>query len=66
MTQIAASVEYKIIPRPAGLPDDMQALPSALLQFLSIKAIDGFEVQAALWREQTAGRRRDDRSGAWQ
>ena len=30
----------------------MQALPGALLQFLSIKAIDGFEVQAALWQPE--------------
>jgi pimeloyl-ACP methyl ester carboxylesterase len=52
MTQIAATIEYEIIPRPAGLPDDMQALPGALLQFLSIKAIDGFEVQAALWQPE--------------
>jgi len=50
--QVAASIEYKTIPRPAGLPDDMRALPSAGLQFLSIKAIDGFEVQAALWEPE--------------
>jgi len=30
----------------------MQALPGALLQFLSIKAIDGFEVRAALWQPE--------------
>ena len=47
--QVAASIEYETIPRPAGLPDDMRAPPGAELQFLSIKAIDGFEVQAALW-----------------
>jgi pimeloyl-ACP methyl ester carboxylesterase len=47
--QVAASIEYETIPRPAGLPDDMRAPPGAELQFLLIKAIDGFEVQAALW-----------------
>ena len=35
------------IPRPAGLPDDLQALPGASLRFLSIKAIDGFKIEAA-------------------
>jgi hypothetical protein len=47
MTRIAASIEYETIPRPAGLPDDLQALPGASLRFLSIKAIDGFKVEAA-------------------
>jgi hypothetical protein len=35
-------------PPPAGLPDDVQPLPGASLRFLTIKAIDGFKVQAAL------------------
>ena len=48
--QVAASIEYETIPRPAGLPDDMRALPGAELQFLAIKAIDGFQVRAALWQ----------------
>jgi pimeloyl-ACP methyl ester carboxylesterase len=47
---IAASIEYEPAPPPAGLPDDMHALPGASLRFLSIKAIDGFKVQAALWQ----------------
>jgi pimeloyl-ACP methyl ester carboxylesterase len=50
--QIAASIEYEPCPRPAGLPDDMQARPGASLRFLSIKAIDGFEVEVALWQPQ--------------
>jgi hypothetical protein len=29
MTQIAASIEYETIPRPSGLPNDMQPLPDA-------------------------------------
>jgi pimeloyl-ACP methyl ester carboxylesterase len=50
MAQIAASIEYEDASPPAGLPDDMQALPGASLSFLSIKAIDGFKIQAALWQ----------------
>jgi pimeloyl-ACP methyl ester carboxylesterase len=48
--QIAASIEFDAAPRPAGLPEDMQPLPGASLKFLSIKAIDGFKVDAALWQ----------------
>ncbi len=48
--QIAASIEFDTAPRPAGLPEDMQPLPGASLKFLSIKAIDGFKVDAALWQ----------------
>src|ERR1700730_5237234 len=40
----------------AGLPDDMHALPGASLRFLSIKAIDGFKVQAALWQPENKAR----------
>ena len=52
MAQIAASIEYEGASPPAGLPDDMRALPGASLGFLSIKAIDGFKVQAALWQPE--------------
>ena len=48
--QVAASIEFDAAPRPGRLPDDMQALPGASLKFLSIKAIDGFKVDAALWQ----------------
>jgi pimeloyl-ACP methyl ester carboxylesterase len=48
--QIAASIEYKPGPTPPGLPDNMQPLPGASLRFLSIKAVDGLEMQAALWQ----------------
>jgi pimeloyl-ACP methyl ester carboxylesterase len=47
---VAASITYEETPRPAGLPSDMQPLPDAGLRFLSIKAIDGFKVTAALWQ----------------
>lgn len=52
--QVAASVEFETVPRPGGLPDDMQPLPGASLSFLSIKAIDGYKIAAALW--QPAGK----------
>jgi pimeloyl-ACP methyl ester carboxylesterase len=52
--QVAASIEFDVAPRPAGLPDDMQALPGASLKFLSIKAIDGFKIDAALWQPDNA------------
>jgi hypothetical protein len=53
--QVAASIEFDAAPRPAGLPDDMQALPGASLKFLSIKAIDGFKVDALSQRPADAG-----------
>ena len=52
MAQIAASIEYEDAPPPGGLPDDMQAPPGVSLRFLSIKALDGFQVQAALWQPE--------------
>ena len=48
--QIAASIEYEPAAPPAGMPDDMQPLSGATLCFLSIKALDGFKVDAALWQ----------------
>jgi alpha-beta hydrolase superfamily lysophospholipase len=51
--QIAASIEYEAAPPPAGLPEGMQALPGASLRFLSIKAVDGFKVRAALWQPES-------------
>ena len=51
--QIAASIEYEAASPPAGLPDDIRALPGASLRFLSIKAIDEFKVQAALWEPES-------------
>ena len=48
--QVAASIEYETVAAPPGLPADMQALPGASLQFLAIKAIDGFRVAGALWQ----------------
>jgi pimeloyl-ACP methyl ester carboxylesterase len=50
MAEIVASIEYEDTSPPDGLPDDMQPLPGAALRFLSIKAIDGFKIQTALWQ----------------
>ena len=52
MAQIAASIEYEAARPPDSLPDDMEPLPGASLRFLSIKAIDGFRIQAALWQPE--------------
>src|SRR5689334_2613598 len=52
MKQTAGSIGYDAGPTPADLPDDMRPLPGASLRFLSIKAIDGFKVQAALWQPE--------------
>jgi hypothetical protein len=35
MTQIAASIEYEVVPTPAGLPNDVHPLPGVSLRFLS-------------------------------
>ena len=48
--QIAASVEYEFASRPVGLPDDFQPIAGTSLRFMSIKAIDGFQIEAALWQ----------------
>jgi hypothetical protein len=48
--QIAASIEYEVTPRPAAVPESFQGGPALSLQFLTIKAIDGFRVDAALWQ----------------
>jgi pimeloyl-ACP methyl ester carboxylesterase len=50
--QVAASIEFEPAPRPAGLPDDMRPLAGASLEFLAIKAIDGYRMTAALWRPE--------------
>ena len=48
--QTAASIEYEVVARPAGLPEDFAAPPGTRLDFLAIKAIDGFRIDAALWQ----------------
>lgn len=50
----AAGIEYEFASRPAEVPADYDALAGSSLRFLSIKAIDGSGVDAALW--QPAGR----------
>jgi pimeloyl-ACP methyl ester carboxylesterase len=49
-THVAASIAYEETPRPKGLPDDLQPLPDVSIRFLSINAIDGFKIAAALWQ----------------
>jgi pimeloyl-ACP methyl ester carboxylesterase len=50
--QLAAGIEYSYIERPASLPDDYGVVAGTSLKFLSIKAIDGNLVQAALWQPE--------------
>jgi predicted alpha/beta-fold hydrolase len=50
--QLAVGIEYSYIERPAGLPDDYGVGGGTSLKFLSIKAIDGNLVQAALWQPE--------------
>ena len=46
--QIAASVEYRFVARPAGISNDLQPPLGSSLKFLSIKAADDFVVDASL------------------
>lgn len=48
--ETAASIEYREVERPAALPADFAAPAGVGLRFLAIKAIDGFQVDAALWQ----------------
>jgi pimeloyl-ACP methyl ester carboxylesterase len=48
--QIAASIEYDFVARPAGLPADFDQREGTSLRFLTIKTIDGVQVDAALWQ----------------
>src|SRR5712692_4757942 len=48
--QIAASIEYDFVARPTGLSPDFDQSEGISLRFLAIKAIDGFQVDAALWQ----------------
>lgn len=52
LVQVAASIAWEETPRPQGLPDELQPLPDVGLRFLSIRAIDGFRIAAALWQPQ--------------
>jgi poly(3-hydroxybutyrate) depolymerase len=45
---VAANIEYEFVARPAGLQPEFVAPSDASLQFLAIKAIDGFGVDGAL------------------
>jgi pimeloyl-ACP methyl ester carboxylesterase len=46
----AAAITFTEMPRPDGLPEELQPLPSAELRFFEIAAIDGFKIDAALWQ----------------
>jgi pimeloyl-ACP methyl ester carboxylesterase len=48
--EIAASIQYDFVQPPPGLSADFQPREGTALKFLAIKAIDGFQVDAALWQ----------------
>jgi pimeloyl-ACP methyl ester carboxylesterase len=48
--QVAASVEYDFVARPAGLSPDFGQREGVSVRFLAIKTIDEFRVDAALWQ----------------
>jgi pimeloyl-ACP methyl ester carboxylesterase len=48
--QIAASIEYDFVARPTGLSPDFDQSDGTSPRFLAIKAIDGFQIDAALWQ----------------
>src|SRR5262249_31292611 len=48
--EIAASIRYDFVQQPAGLSADFAPHDGISLKFLAIKAIDGFQVDAALWQ----------------
>src|ERR1700736_1827643 len=50
--QIRGSIEYGFVARPPRSPDDLQPLPGTSWAVLSIKALDGFLVEAALWQPE--------------
>ena len=48
--EVAASIDYNFIERPASLPADFAASGGTSLRFIVIKALDGFRIDAALWQ----------------
>src|SRR2546430_366577 len=48
--EVAASIRYDFVQRPAGLAADFAPRDGISLKFLAIRAIDGFQVDAALWQ----------------
>jgi pimeloyl-ACP methyl ester carboxylesterase len=48
--EIAASIQYDFVAPPAGLSADFQPREGISLRYLTIKAIDGIQLDAALWQ----------------
>ena len=53
--EIAASIQYDFVQQPEGLSSDFAHRDGISLKFLTIKAIDGFKTDGALW--QASGKR---------
>ena len=47
--KMAASIEYDFTAGPPGLAEDFKPIGETSLQFLTIKTIDGYVTEAALW-----------------
>ena len=47
--EVAAAITYDFIPRPSGLADAFRPSGDTSLKFLTIKTIDGYPMEAALW-----------------
>src|SRR5262245_46945066 len=48
--EIAASIQYDFVQQPEGLSADFAHRDGISLKFLTIKAIDGFKSDGALWQ----------------
>src|SRR5712691_792409 len=48
--EVAAMIRYDFVQPPVGLSADFAPRDGISLKFLAIKAIDGFQVDAALWQ----------------
>ena len=50
----AATISYKFVPALDGLPAEFAVPSNAKLKFLEIQAIDGFQVDTALFEQKPA------------
>jgi hypothetical protein len=56
--EIAATIQYDFVQQPTGLSSDFASRDGVSLKFLVIKAIDGFQIDGALWA--ASGRQASD------
>jgi predicted alpha/beta-fold hydrolase len=51
--ETAASIQYEFVARPTGLSNEFSPADGAAVKFLTLRAIDGFVLQASLWEPNT-------------